>query len=511
MKTWKNIWIHIKRNSFFLRTKLILLFAFVSIVAFVVMVGTNLYINHTLSEIDKVYVTNVNMNELSNTLYQMQSSMESYLTTKGSTDLTDYYRYEQIYRDMMQEMNNVVSDNNLLIMERNIRNMSKHYLEYSDAAVQAKRGRNVENYKVNFESAENLYNYINAYIYSLNNELFKSNSQNYQVLMVSLRYLESFSTIIYLIVGFFNITLLIVVTGNITKPLKELTLAANEVGAGNFDIALIEVQTKDEVAVVSRAFNKMIVSIREYIKKVKESMELESKMKEKELLMDSHLKEAQLKYLQAQINPHFLFNTLNAGAQLAMMENSEKTYIFLQKVSEFYRYNLKNHEDATLEEEIELVENYLYILNVRFSGEIHYEKHLECDISDIRLPSMILQPVVENAVSHGIRSMEGEGLITMTVKETEAGYSISIKDNGTGITKERIDEVLQGKVWESDATQNSNGIGLGNVISRLKLCYNMDNLFELKSDGINQGTEVFIYIPCEKKAGIGYVQNFIGR
>lgn len=92
-------------------------------------------------------------------------------------------------------------------------------------------------------------------------------------------------------------------------------------------------------------------------------------MKEKELLMETHLKDAQLKYLQAQINPHFLFNSLNAGAQLAMMESADRTYDYIQNMAAFFRYNIKkDHDEVTLEEEIRLVDNYIYILNVRFSG-----------------------------------------------------------------------------------------------------------------------------------------------
>ena len=133
-------------------------------------------------------------------------------------------------------------------------------------------------------------------------------------------------------------------------------------------------------------------------------MEIQQSLKEKELMMEAHLKDAQLKYLQAQINPHFLFNTLNAGAQLAMMEGADRTYDYVQNVAEFFRYNVKKgNETVTVREEIELVDNYIYILNVRFSGEIHYEKKIEESLLSIQMPGMILQPVVENCVNHGIR------------------------------------------------------------------------------------------------------------
>ncbi|MBQ5675913.1 MAG: histidine kinase, partial [Lachnospiraceae bacterium] len=127
--------------------------------------------------------------------------------------------------------------------------------------------------------------------------------------------------------------------------------------------------------------------------------------------MENHLKDAQLKYLQAQINPHFLFNTLNAGAQLAMMEDANRTYEYIQKVAELFRYNIKkSNEIVTLREEIDLIDNYIYILNVRFSGEIQYIKQIEEAVKDkldeITLPGMILQPIIENSVNYGIRNID---------------------------------------------------------------------------------------------------------
>ena len=109
----------------------------------------------------------------------------------------------------------------------------------------------------------------------------------------------------------------------------------------------------------------MLDSIRIHIKQQRESIEKQAQMKERELLMETHLKEAQLKYLQAQINPHFLFNCLNAGAQLAMLEDAERTGVFLEKMADFFRYNVRKMEDdALLWEEVDAVDNYIYILNV---------------------------------------------------------------------------------------------------------------------------------------------------
>ena len=228
--------------------------------------------------------------------------------------------------------------------------------------------------------------------------------------------------------------------------------------------------------------------------------------------MTNHLKDAQLKYLQAQINPHFLFNTLNAGAQLAMLEGADKTCLFIENMANFFRFNMNSFvKDSNLRDEIKLVDSYIYILNVRFSGKIHFIKDIDEREIDVQVPSLILQPVVENAVNYGIRDIEYEGLIRLTVYQDEENINISIMDNGVGMEQSKIESIIQSElkdgivlkenivakenIDENMVAKDSNGIGLGNVINRLRLYYNKRDVFEIKSEGYNMGTEVIIHIP----------------
>ncbi len=471
--------IYIAANVFVLLANMVLLFG----------------INSMSNELEKVYQENLTLNTLSENLNAVQDSMTEYLNNKTTEALENYYRSEQNYNAMVQEMTEEVSSVTFKRMERNIKNMSMQYLTLTSQTIEAKRGRNVEKYGVRYESATQLYEYIDSYIYGLNIEQFITNSQNYNELSSAFRVFESVSIIVMAVVVSINVAIIIKFTGNMIQPLKSLSNLADEVAQGNLDIELLETYSKDEIGVVTSAFNQMVVSLRQYIERIKESMEIERQLKEKELLMEAHLTDAQLKYLQAQINPHFLFNTLNAGAQLAMMESADRTYEYVQKVANFFRYNVKKGDDTvSVREEISLIDDYIYILNVRFSGEIHYEKNIEEEWLDVKMPSMILQPIVENCVNHGIREMAGEGRIWLSVYEMEGVVCISISDNGKGMSKETIDKILNGTYKEERLSGDSNGVAMDNVIARLRLFTGNDRVMDIFSEGEGMGTEFVIYI-----------------
>ena len=457
-------------------------------------------INSMSHDMDMVYQDNLHLNELSAALTDVQDSMTDYLNAKTSDSLEEFYRNEQTYSQMVLELNDDITGISFGRMERSIKHMSEKYLDIVGQTIEAKRGRNVEKYRVRYENATQMYDYINTYIYSLNNEQFKSNSENYSELSKAFRSFETVSMLVLFVVIVGNVGVIVRLTGTIISPLKNLAASANEVAKGNFDTELIEVQAEDEIGVVTGAFNQMVISIRQYIERIRQSMETERAMKEKELMMEAHLKDAKLKYLQAQINPHFLFNTLNAGAQFAMMEGADRTYEYVQNMAEFFRYNVKKGNDTvTIREEMELVDNYIYILNVRFSGDIHYEKKVDKLLLNVEMPSMILQPIVENCVNHGIREMDGEGRIWLSVYRVDDVVCISIKDNGIGMSRETIDEIMSGTYRDKELAAGSNGIGMDNVIARLKLFSESDNVMSIISEGENQGTEVIIYLQMRER------------
>ena len=475
-----------------IQTKLIAVFLLTSLVLLAVNLVLHQSMNRMTQRIDQVYAVNVSLNELQQVLDQVQDAMTEYLNTKSSDSMEDYYKYEQEYRRLSQELNQDISSQERKIMEKNIRALSEQYLSVTNYTVELKRGRNVEKYKVSYEEATNLYDVLGTFIYSLNNQQFMQNSDNYAVMLDALRYSQISNMVILGVVALMNLALIYLMTKEMIQPLRRLAEAAEKVGEGELTTDLVEVTTQDEIGVVTNAFNEMVLGIRRYIVQLKDSMEQESAMKEKALKTEAHLKDAQLKYLQAQISPHFLFNTLNAGAQLAMMEDADRTYTYIQNVADFFRYTMKDRDDTTLADELTQVQHYIYILNVRFSGEIQFESHVDEECLNVMMPSMVLQPIVENSVNYGIRNIDWQGRINLTVTREDGYICVSIRDNGIGMSQDKIDRIMEGRLERQELSKNSNGVGLDNVIQRLRLFYDREDVLEITSVGPNMGTDVAV-------------------
>ncbi|MDD6328634.1 MAG: sensor histidine kinase [Lachnospiraceae bacterium] len=483
----------IGKIRFSIQTKIVGVCILANMLVFVMDMILLVGLNNMSSSIEQVYQENVTLNTLAEALTEVQDSMTTYLSVKTSDSLENYYRNEQNFAKMLDTLNNQITGDEYGRMERSIRNMSEQYLSMTSQTIEAKRGRNVEKYRVRYESATDMYHYISTYINSLNSDQLQANSEKYVELSRSFRSFEMVCVWIMVCVMVANVIIAIKLTGTIIAPLKMLAGRADEVAEGNFDIELLEIYSKDEIATVTNAFNSMVTSIREYIEQIQMNMKVEQEFRERELKMETHLKEAELKYLQAQINPHFLFNTLNAGAQLAMMEDADRTYEYIQNMSEIFRYTVRRGDEiVTLRDELTLVDHYIFVLNVRFSGEIHYEKQVDEELLNVEIPSMIVQPIVENCVNHGIREMEGKGRIVVSVYKENEHVCICIRDNGKGMSSAMIEKVMKGEYRKETKASGSNGIALDNVIARLRYFTGTTDCVRILSEGEKCGTQIII-------------------
>lgn len=479
-----------------IRNKLLVIFMIPTIMLLSINAYINAEINTMIDDISGIYASNTMLNELQISLTQVHHYLETFLDTRDTEAIEGYLRNQQEFSNRLEQLNGRLLDDDSMITQKNIRSISEEYIRTADRAVEAKRGRNVVKYKEYYDDADRLFSYINSYIYSLNSRQLQCNSHNYEALFTSLKYSETANLTILCTTSALVTLLVFLLTRGITDPLQRLAEAAEQVANGSLVAEVSGPVANDEVGIVTAAFNQMVVSLKDNMEQVRQRIALESAMKEKQLLMEAHLKDTQLKYLQSQINPHFLFNTLNACAQLAMLEGADRTYTYVQNVADFYRYNVQKKDGvATLAEEIGLVDNYIYIINVRFSGEIHFIKEIEEGVTDVPMPAMILQPLVENSINHGLRDVEWEKKIWLSVYRENNRICVSVRDNGIGISPEQTQSILNNDLNGNGLQEHTTGVGLRNVIGRLRLFYNRDDVMEITSTGSGMGTEVAVFIP----------------
>lgn len=275
---------------------------------------------------------------------------------------------------------------------------------------------------------------------------------------------------------------------SITKPVHQLTKAANELAQGRFN-QKIKVESNDEIAFLAQTFDEMRININDLILEIQQKAQLEHELQQSKLL----LKESQLKSLQSQINPHFLFNTLNTLSKKAYLDGAEETSDLLVSVAGLLRYNLKRIDrSVTLYEEVLVLYQYMEIQKARFTDRLHFEAHIDESCLHVNIPSLTIQPIIENAVIHAIEPEENGGTISFRILRDGSWIIMEIEDSGKGISQENIELLLSGQMDSNEG--HSTGIGFQNVVKRLQLFYGVDNLVSIESvAGI--GTKVIIKIP----------------
>lgn len=244
----------------------------------------------------------------------------------------------------------------------------------------------------------------------------------------------------------------------------------------------IHIDTGDELTVFADAFNEMMDTIHAQMDQIERDSRMREQLQEVEmenLRISSALQASQLRLLQARINPHFLFNTLNMITQTAHMEDAEETAHLLEATADFLRYNLgKVTKSVTLADEIENTKNYIYIQRCRFGDRIQFDFQVEESCTGLEIPCMILQPLVENAVSHGVGGMISGGKVTVCLVRQQDHICLEVWDNGVGMEPRLLE-----KIKASFATERNDEshIGLHNVYQRLRLFFGAGLGFELES------------------------------
>lgn len=264
---------------------------------------------------------------------------------------------------------------------------------------------------------------------------------------------------------------------SITKPLIHLEKAMKEVEEGNFEVN-VDIRDTKELSILASAFNKMVSRIKELMDIVKKD--------------EKDKRESELKILQAQINPHFLYNTLDTLSFKALDNDDEEMVKMIDALSNFFRISLsKGKEFIPLTKEIEHLESYLYIQKIRFKDILTYSIDNSVD-EELVVLKLILQPIVENAILHGIKPKGSKGYVNVEVSKTDKYLYYKIRDNGVGMSEDKLADIRLQISNQKPATS----YGLINVSNRIKLTYGKEaNLMVDSTYGV--GTTIVVSIPLQ--------------
>lgn len=284
-------------------------------------------------------------------------------------------------------------------------------------------------------------------------------------------------------------TLLIrLITSSLSNRLELLTRHIKRIKKQNFTV-LNCYEGNDEIGNVIKEFNNMTIKLKELIEK-----EMLSEIQRKTLEVEK--KQAEINALQSQINPHFLFNTLESIRMRSVLKNELETAEIIKYLTRTLRRLIYWGNDiTTVEEEIAFVEEFLKIQKYRLGDKLSYNIIVDESTKDCLIPKMCIQPIVENACIHGIEKKQDSGVINILVDKDETYLKIRVEDNGIGIPQEKLDELM----LNLKSNNYKDNIGLRNVLKRLMLYYNNAVNFKIES-GMNTGTTVFIEIPLELPA-----------
>lgn len=218
---------------------------------------------------------------------------------------------------------------------------------------------------------------------------------------------------------------------NLVRPVVELARDSARIAAGDFDGPMVKALGEDEIAQLIRAFYHMKGATRGYIAALKDKHEAEKQ-----------LDAVRLQMLKNQINPHFLFNTLNMIASMAQVEDAATTEQMITAMSRLFRYNLKSTDSVMpLERELKVVSDYMYLQQMRFGKRLRFTSDCPDDTLDHLVPSFALQPLVENAIVHGISAQKEGGKIHIRARRADGRLWLWVSDTGCGMAEERLAQI----------------------------------------------------------------------
>ncbi len=277
----------------------------------------------------------------------------------------------------------------------------------------------------------------------------------------------------------FGLLVILFITKRMAEPARSLLHSMQLFGQGKLS-QRVDVTTKDELGMIGHEYNRMADNVENLIKQVYE--------------MEIMQKQSEIDFLQMQINPHFLYNTLDTIGWLAFANENEKISELVVALAELLRAMVKRDRFIRIEEELHMVKDYLLIQKYRFGERISVTYEIDETIMQYQIPNFILQPLIENAIIHGLEPKITKGTILIKIKDRGQWICFCIEDDGIGMSSEEINKLYE----QCNSETAKNGIGLKNVYRRLILCYGEESRVQIESKK-ESGMKICFKIPKEKE------------
>ncbi|MGG1877153.1 sensor histidine kinase [Paenibacillus campinasensis] len=477
--------------------KIWLLAAVVLVIMASIWAALTYYNQQTQDQYNNILQRYIQMNDASIASKELVAALNNYLVTPAQEQRALLQEAIDHIRQSKYEMYRLRNTDNDAELSSVVHLMDS-LVETTDRTLLLRSENDPEATSTTFAEATRLSLYISEMTLTLIDKELNTYNPFYRGIIERTEALKQLGVWLLLLITFLLAVFTYWFSHSITRPLLSLSRAAKEISRGRFDLR-IEVNSNDEISFLAKMFERMRVNINNLIMEIQEKAQLEKELQQSRLL----LQESQLRSLQSQINPHFLFNTLDTISKKAYLEGSEETSDLLVNVAELLRYNLKRlNRSVTLYDEVRVLHQYIEIQTARFAERLQFQADIDERCLYIQLPGLTLQPLIENAVIHAVEPREEGGIIRFIVKDEAEHVRVVIEDDGPGIPEAKIRSIVAGV--DTGSGGHSTGIGFSNVVQRLKLFYQGADVIHIKSA---QGAGTTIILTLPKRGNEEHVQS----
>ncbi len=398
------------------------------------------------------------------------SLVGAYLESGSFEDLRAYNENVDALSADLDAIEKAASDLETRFILSSIRNSFQSFYEEAHSAIRARRSSSPDPY-AGYYRAERIARYLDDYVSMLTDRNLAASAAAYERRVQGAAAGRALALSAFLAGALICVAFGIVFSDYLTGPLRRLAAAASRMAAGDLAVDPMPISSSDEVGRLSASFNTMSAHIAGLVEGLKEKAAVEKRLHREELRGARSarlLKESEFLALQARINPHFLFNTLNSISRDVTLRGGRGATALIDALSSLLRYSLDQGGGvSTLADELEIVRKYAFIQGHRFAGRIRVD--IECRVErpdEVALPVFSIQPIVENSFIHGLEPKVGGGRISVSAERARGSIVIRIEDDGIGMDEERLRAVRRGA---DRIAAGRPSYGLANVRDRLRI------------------------------------------